>query len=260
MKVFILGDLEGTAGVVDFKSQTYSDAKYYEQTKRLAILEINALIDGVIAGGATEVWFLDGHGPGGIDYALMHAEAQMMIGRPISAPWGLDPTFDAMLLYGHHSMSNTNCGVLCHSWSSRTIDNCWLNGKLIGEIGFNISLAGEVEVPTIFVSGDNTTIAEAKEYVPDIASVETKVGLSQTSALSISPLKSQQLHREVGEMAMRLIGQIKPYDTQPPYTFKTQLLEATGLKAKAHQSHVEIVNDRTYQVRGQTLVEVARKR
>jgi len=26
MKVFILGDLEGTAGVVDFKSQTYSDA------------------------------------------------------------------------------------------------------------------------------------------------------------------------------------------------------------------------------------------
>ena len=38
MKVFILGDLEGTAGVVDFKSQTYSDAKYYEQTKRLAIL------------------------------------------------------------------------------------------------------------------------------------------------------------------------------------------------------------------------------
>ena len=52
MKVFILGDLEGTAGVVDFKSQTYSDAKYYEQTKRLAILEINALIDGVIAGGA----------------------------------------------------------------------------------------------------------------------------------------------------------------------------------------------------------------
>ena len=130
MKVFILGDLEGTAGVVDFKSQTYSDAKYYEQTKRLAILEINALIDG---------------------------------GRPISAPWGLDPTFDAMLLYGHHSMSNTNCGVICHSWSSRTIDNCWLNGKLIGEIGFNISLAGEVEVPTIFVSGDNTAIAEAKE-------------------------------------------------------------------------------------------------
>ena len=59
---------------------------------------------------------------------------------------------------------------------------------------------------------------------------------------------------------MRLIGQIKPYDTQPPYTFKTQLLEATGLKAKAHQSHVEILNDRTYQVRGQTLVEVARKR
>ena len=52
MRVFILGDLEGTAGVVDFHQQTYSDAKYYDQAKRLATLEVNALVDGVLEGGA----------------------------------------------------------------------------------------------------------------------------------------------------------------------------------------------------------------
>ena len=77
--MFILGDLEGTAGVVDFQRQTYSDAKYYEQAKRLATLEISALIDGILEGGASEVWFLDGHGPGGVDYELMHSEAKMVI-------------------------------------------------------------------------------------------------------------------------------------------------------------------------------------
>ena len=134
MRIFILGDLEGAAGVVDFHQQTYSDAKYYEQAKRLSTLEVNALVDGVLEGGAQEVWFLDGHGPGGIDYELMHPEVQMIIGRPISAPWGLDESFDAFLLYGHHSMGNTERGVLCHSWSSRTIANCWLNGELMGRL------------------------------------------------------------------------------------------------------------------------------
>ena len=57
MRIFILGDLEGTAGVVDFHQQTYSDAKYYEQAKRLATLEVNALVEGVLEGGTQEVWF-----------------------------------------------------------------------------------------------------------------------------------------------------------------------------------------------------------
>ena len=43
LKVFIIGDLEGTAGVVDFQLQTYNDAKYYEQAKRLATLEARTI-------------------------------------------------------------------------------------------------------------------------------------------------------------------------------------------------------------------------
>ena len=89
MRIFVLGDLEGAAGVVDFHQQTYSDARYYEQAKRLSTLEVNALVEGVLEGGAQEVWFLDGHGPGVFDYELMHAEVQMIIGRPISAPLGI---------------------------------------------------------------------------------------------------------------------------------------------------------------------------
>jgi len=35
MKIYIMTDLEGVAGVVDFKSQAYSDGKYFEKAKEL---------------------------------------------------------------------------------------------------------------------------------------------------------------------------------------------------------------------------------
>lgn len=260
MKVYILGDLEGAATIVDFEDQTYKSGKYYHDSKRLSTLEINALIDGVIDGGATDVIFLDGHGPGGIDYELIHAEAKMIIGRPITAPWELDQTFDAFLLYGHHSMANTPRGVLCHSWSSRSIANCWLNGELIGEIGFNMAIAGSFGIPTIFVSGDDTAIDEAKKYVPEIVSVETKVGISRTSAISISPIKSRQLHREFGKVAMSKIGEIKPFTIEPPYEFVTELLNEDHVASKSKQPHVDRISATKYKVTGETLIEIARKR
>ncbi len=182
MKIYVLCDLEGTAGVVDFEKQSYSDAKYNEQAKRLATLEINALVDGALAGGATEIIVLDGHGSGGLDIEKVHIEAKVMMGRPISVPWGMDDSVDALFLYGHHAMANTEKGVLCHSWSSRTIANCWLNGELVGEIGFNMAIAGSLGIPTVFISGDEAAIAEARRYTPGIEGVIVKWGVSRTSA------------------------------------------------------------------------------
>ena len=158
MRILILCDLEGTAGVVDFKTQTYDGGRDNEQAKYLATLEINALIDGAMEGGATDPIVLDGHGSGGINIEHIHREARVIYGRPRGSAWEMGLTFEAQFLYGHHAMENTPDGVLCHSWSSRSIANCWLNDELIGEIGFNIAHAGEVGVPTVFVSGDRAAV------------------------------------------------------------------------------------------------------
>ncbi len=260
MKIFVLGDLEGAAGVVDFHQQTYSDSKYYEQAKRLATLEVNALVEGVLEGGAKKIWFLDGHGPGGIDYELMHPEVQMIIGRPISAPWGLDESFDTLFLYGHHAMENTKHGVLCHSWSSRAIANCWLNGELIGEIGFNAALAGSFGIPTVFISGDDTAIAEAQQYAPNIVSVMTKKGLSRTSALSLAPAKARELLRAGGKTAMAKIGEIQPFTIAPPYEFITEMHDEKTVDAKAKRAKVERLDSHKYKVVGGTLIDIAQRR
>ena len=58
-RILVLCDLEGAAAVVDFKLQTYADARYYDQAKRLATLEINALVDGILDTGPAQVVVLD---------------------------------------------------------------------------------------------------------------------------------------------------------------------------------------------------------
>ena len=260
MKIFVLCDLEGAAGVVDFQTQTYADTKYNEQAKALATQELNALVDGALAGGATEVIVLDGHGSGGLDIAAVHPEARVLYGRPLPKGWGLDRSFSAMFLYGHHAMNNVPTGVLCHSWSSRTIANCWLNGELIGEIGVNVALAGYFGFPTVFVSGDRAAVEEARRYVPDIEGVIVKEGLSRTSALTLAPAKARTLIREGARRAMGKIGKVRPYEAAPPYDFRTQYLAAQSADDKARHPGVERIDLHTVKVGGDDFMEVISRR
>ena len=60
MKVFLSTDMEGTAGVVDW-DQCTGDGPEAIAGRRLLLAEVNAAIDGAIAGGATEIVVNDSH-------------------------------------------------------------------------------------------------------------------------------------------------------------------------------------------------------
>lgn len=260
MNIMVLCDLEGAAGVVDFHTQTYDETRYNDQAKNLSTLEVNALVDGALEGGAEQVIVLDGHGSGGINIELIHYEARVMFGRPLVSAWDLGIDFDAMFLYGHHAMENTPAGVLCHSWSSRAISNCWLNGELIGEIGFNIANAGEAGVPTAFISGDRAAVDEARAYVGNIEGVIVKEGLSRTAALTLSPAKARDLIREGAKKAMGRIGEFEPYRVAGPYTFETEYRAESSAASKASSPGVERVDTHTVRITGDTLAGIAERK
>jgi uncharacterized damage-inducible protein DinB len=54
MRVFISFDMEGVAGIADW-SQCRGPGQAYEEGRRLLLGEVNAAIDGALAGGATEI-------------------------------------------------------------------------------------------------------------------------------------------------------------------------------------------------------------
>ena len=60
MKVFLSSDMEGTAGVVDW-AQCVGDSPEAVAGRALLLAEVNAAIEGALAGGATEIVVNDSH-------------------------------------------------------------------------------------------------------------------------------------------------------------------------------------------------------
>lgn len=64
MRVFIISDMEGVAGIVKW-SQVRGGDPMYEEGRRLYTEEINAAVRGAKSAGATEIVVMDCHGAGG---------------------------------------------------------------------------------------------------------------------------------------------------------------------------------------------------
>src|SRR5437763_11244378 len=80
MKVYILTDIEGVAGVANFEDYSYATGRFHALSRQLLTLEVNAAVEGALAAGATEILVLDGHGSGAIDVDELHPEALLLHG------------------------------------------------------------------------------------------------------------------------------------------------------------------------------------
>ena len=255
MKIYIVCDLEGVAGVVDFKKQCIEDGAYYRQAIRMATHELNSLVEGAIDGGATEIYAWPGHGgfPGGIDVELLHPECNLVMHAGDAGPVGYDSSFYAMFLHGFHAMAGTENGVLSHSFMPM-IKNIWLNDIKIGEIALNMLTFSEIEVPTVFVSGDKAAVDESRALVPGIEEAVVKWGLEEKhklgalsvmKAVSLSPGKAQNVIRVHARKAMGKISEIEPFKLDPLYTMIVEYTEEKYTDGALQHKGVERVNDTT---------------
>jgi D-amino peptidase len=179
LKIYMMTDLEGPAGVNRWTQTREGEGPEKTAAMRLLTGEVNAAIEGIHdADPAAEVIVWDGHGTGGLIFEELHVGAQaVMHGRGMGAPHCLDGTFDALFFLGQHAMADTPNAPLCHTYSSRRVQYYKLNGSLIGEIGCVAAMAGVMGIPTVFLSGDDKACAEARALIPDIVTVQTKQGL-----------------------------------------------------------------------------------
>ena len=265
MKVYIVCDLEGVAGVVDFKKQCMEDGQYYQQAIRMATRELNALVEGAIEGGATETYVWPGHGgfPGGIDVELIHPECTLVMHSGDGGPVGFDESFDAMMLHGFHGMAGSG-GVLAHSFYSFP-KSIWINELKIGEIALNMASFGEVGVPTVLVTGDQTAIEEARTLsrVIETATVKWALGekeklgaLSIQHALSLSPEKAQVKIRDAARRAMNKIATTKPFTIKTPFNLKVEYIEAKYAQGFKDTPGIEMLSETSFTKRCNGLDEI----
>ncbi len=100
MKIYIMTDMEGVAGVLSSVDYCDPGARYYEVGRELTTLETNAAIEGALAAGADDFLVVDGHGAGAIDPVKLHPAARLFAGRPMGYPFGCDRGFDAAFVIG----------------------------------------------------------------------------------------------------------------------------------------------------------------
>ena len=237
MKIFIMTDIEGCAGVLDFDNWTRLESRYYDKAKRLLTCEVNAAIAGFMEGGADEFVVIDGHGHGALDPELLDENAVLVRGhREKVWPWGLDKTFAGVAFIGQHAKAGTPYSHLTHSGNCRVIEDT-LNGLSIGEYGKMALCAMELGVPVILACGELALAKEAEELTPGVVTVSVKEGLlpddgfrnasmeeyaaAKLSAAHLSPLKARKLIHEGAKKAVEKLktapDKFKFPELHPPY-------------------------------------------
>ncbi|MCK5802448.1 MAG: M55 family metallopeptidase [Lentisphaeria bacterium] len=234
MKIYLVTDMEGVAGVQNFADWTGPDARYYQRGRELLTLEVNAAVDGFCAAGATEILVVDGHGPGAVDIQLLDPRADFLRGwGPGPYPLCLDESFDAVAWVGQHAKSRTPYSHMTHTQGCAYYE-LTINGVALGEFGQVAYCAAELGVPLIFGSGEQAFTEEARELVPEIETVAVKRGLnphsgdeltaeqyrvSTSSAIHTNPVRARECIRIGAERAVRRFLE-EPFgklEISPPY-------------------------------------------
>lgn len=240
LKVLISVDMEGVAGVVS-ADQLLPGAFEYERFRRFMTAEALAAIEGAKQAGATDIVVTDGHGnEQNLLLEQFPPDVRIVRGSPrrLGMMGGLDQTFDAVMFVGYHASTSNSAGVRAHTFSSARFTRVTVNGVAVTEGAWNAAIAGQFNVPVIFVSGDDAAVAEIRAAIGDIEAVETKHTLGFHAAETMTPDAAQKLIRERAAAAVKRLSERKPYRIASPIAVTISFKSVTPVEAAAYLSQV----------------------
>jgi len=223
-RFYVSVDLEGIAGVIgEYGKGLAFDTPGYSYAQKQGTREANAAAKALYDAGASEVWIWDCHGKGyNLDYDLLDKRVKIVMGAGSGKRFPFIETgFDGVLFIGYHAY-DTVSAVLAHVYSSTTFQYQKINGKFVGEVQIDAAVAGNNEVPVMFVSSDNICVAQTRESFGEIPAVITKTGLAWNSCVSKHPAAvCDEIYAEVKKAAEN-IDAFKPFIFESPFEYEVR--------------------------------------
>jgi D-amino peptidase len=238
MKVFISVDMEGTSGLERLE-EIFRGLPGFDRFRRLMAGDVNAVVEGAIAGGADEIVVSDSHGymcnihPDDLVPGVRLKRGQLR--RRWCQMKGFDEGFDAVLLVGFHAKAGNTDAILSHTWITSFLD-VRVNGQSVPEPSLNTWLAGAFGVPVAMLSGDDHVIREARPVLGEIAYAQVKTSTGYFSGDHLPLDESRRLLRDTARVAVAEAGGIAPVRCELPVTIEVDLspdpVEATPLGSR----------------------------
>ncbi len=253
MRIYIFVDMEGISGVSgsDF---VRTDGRLYAAGRRYYTEELNVCARACFEAGAEAVLARDGHGSGNhMLWDELDPRVELIQGAAGAVRLPGIAECQAMILLGYHARAGTAGALLEHTYSSASIQNMWLNGRLVGEVGIDAAVAGDYGVPTILVTGDDHVCREAREWIPGVVTCEVKKGLGCQAARLLSREEAHRRLAAATREAIGRMGQIEPLRVGRPVTLRTEVMERCAIPAA--RPGVRILDGRTYERTGSTVEE-----
>jgi D-amino peptidase len=251
VKVFVISDMEGVAGIVKWQQVTGGHAMY-EEGRKLYTGEINAAVRGAKAAGATEIVVMDCHGAGeGWSFnSLVPEELDPDCEYVVQNEWTeyveyLEGGVDAALFVGMHAMAGTRDGVLAHTVSGSSWWRLRFNGVEVGETGINAALCGTWGCPVVLVTGDEAACREGTALLGDgLTTVAVKKGLGRFSARQVPGPKARELIEAGAREALQDLKAVAPYDPGSPCEIVVDYNTTDHVEKFLHNPNVEITDAR----------------
>jgi D-amino peptidase len=254
VKVFIVSDMEGVAGIVKWQQTDGSKEKRaYHEGRELYTEEINAAVRGAKAAGAKEIVVMDCHGAGEewTFNSLIPDKLDPDCEFVVQNDWTeytelLEQGCDAALFVGMHAKVGTPDGVLAHTVSGQSWRDLKFNGTSVGETGINAALCGQWGCPVLLVTGDQAVCREGRELLGEgLTTVAVKKGTGQFSARQFPALKARELIEEGAKSALKDLGAVQPYDPGRPCEIEVQFHTPARLVEYRNRKGTEQIDDHT---------------
>ncbi|MGE0552841.1 MAG: M55 family metallopeptidase [Gemmatimonadales bacterium] len=208
IRILILHDMEGLSGQSDPATFDFGTPEYPTGQQLLAA-DINAVVEGLFAGGATEVHVVDGHGSGNPDpdvrRDLLDPRAQQLIRETdFDAYFDLVTAgaYDGVAVVGMHAKTGSR-GFASHTLTLGI--GVLINGREITETELVGLSWGRQRIPVIFGSGDDRLAADLGT-MPWIEFVTVKTATAADSAI---PRPLDDVRAELTASATRAVENLR---------------------------------------------------
>jgi len=213
IRILVLHDMEGLSGQSNPQTFFFGTPQY-AQGQTLLAADVNAVIEGLYQGGATEVHVVDGHGSGNpepdVRRDLLDKRATQIL-RDTTFDAYVDlvqpNAYDAVAVVGMHAKTGSG-GFASHTYTLGI--EFLIHGRTITETELVGLSWGRVGTPVIFGSGDDR-LATDLATMPWLEFVTVKRAVAADSAL---PRPVEEARADLTASARRAVEKLRAGQTQ----------------------------------------------